>query len=140
MSLSHDKCPICNRELQHSKYFNHPCMAAGGKNLSYLDSVCNNVKDFQKPPEGYPIHTFFQVTSLYGDCLEEAVLFPDTGVDVSVNYIKQVSTITYFARYNYTDTAYKEPMKIVWEGRVLEFDYPKLEKLINKVRTLAPFL
>ena len=100
MSLSHDKCPICLRELQHSKYLNHPCHAAGGKNMSYVDSVCNNVKDFQKSPD-YPIHTFFQVTSLYGDCLQEAVLFPDTGIDVSVNYIKQVSTITYFARNDY---------------------------------------
>lgn len=126
-------------ELHHIKYLNNPCQIAGGKKLSYLESVCNKIKDFDTPLAGYPFHQYFQVTSLYGTILFESVTFTDIGRFVSVNHITMTSEIMYYPKPGF-DAAPAQLLKLEFKNRVLNLDYPKLEKIQEKIRVLAPFL
>ena len=135
MSSSHEKCPICYQEMQHSKYLNRSCKIAGGKKLSYLESVCNKVCDFDAP-QWYPYHQYFQVTSLYGTILFESVHFSDVGRMVSVNHITMISEIIYFP----LPSSPPGPGHTLEFKRMLVLDYPKLEKIREKIDMLSPFL
>lgn len=135
MSSSHEKCPVCYIEMQHSKHLDKPCKIAGGKKLSYLESVCNRIRDFDAP-QNHPYHQYFQVTSLYGTVLFESIRFPDIGRMVSVNHITMKSEIIYFPSVG----SPPGPGQTLEFKRILELDYPKLEKIREKINVLAPFL
>lgn len=146
MSSSHETCPICHRELVHAKYLNRPCKIAGGQAMSFLESTCNNV-DFSKPSPDYPFHLFFQVSSLYETKLFESVSFPDINRLVSVNYVTMTSEITYYGPSDthfitspHAPTTFTPPQIVTVKNKVLTLDYPKLEKIRDKIRILAPFL
>ena len=143
MLSSHEMCPVCKGELRHIKYINKACKIAGGKAMSFVESVCNNVGDL-KSTSDIPIHQFFQVTSLYSERLFEKVEFPDQGRAVEVNYVLHESIMWYYPKpeFNIQDPntkAWTPPEKIAFK-RLLTLDYPKLEKTINKFNVLVPFL
>lgn len=150
MLSSHEKCPICYQELRHSKRLNTPCKVAGGKKLSYLESVCNKIADFNDPKPSLPYHQYFQVTSLYGTVLFESVHFTDIGRVVTVNHITMTSEIIYHPpvdRHCVTGPnippAPGPPIQsqiLEFKNRILDLDYPKLEKIREKINVLAPFL
>jgi hypothetical protein len=137
MSCSHEKCPVCGKDLLHAKYLNQLCVVLSQK-TSFVESVCNQMAD---PPDEsvYPTHLFFQITSLYGALLYEKINFPYKSFEVEVNYTKiaKQSVITYFSPPNVLKSVPPTKLEI---NRLLELDYPKLEKVIRKVKTLAPFL
>lgn len=137
MSCSHEKCPVCGKDLLHAKYLNQLCVVLSQK-TSFVESICNQVKELSDESE-YPQHLFFQVTSLYGQLMYEKINFPSRNFEVEVNYIKvsKQSVITYF---NVANSASTTPATKLEINRLLELDYPKLEKVIRKVKTLAPFL
>lgn len=149
MLSSHEKCPICGIELHHIKYLDKPCKIAGGKKLSYLESVCNKIIDFKDPNPDLPYHQYFQVTSLYGTILFESVQFTNIGRVVTVNHITMTSEIIYHPpgdRHSITNpTPYVPgpttlPQILEFKNRILSLDYPKLEKIREKINVLAPFL
>lgn len=150
---SHEKCPICNKELQHSKYLNSSCKIAGGKKMSYLESVCNKIADFNEKNSPYPYHQYFQVTSLYGTMLFESVQFTDIGRVVTINHITMTSEIIYHPSEDHhfipnptNPSVYISPSPPIlpqileFKNRIFTLDYPKLEKIREKINLLAPFL
>jgi hypothetical protein len=138
MTPSHETCPICSGVLLNCKYLHHPCKIADNKRMSYIDSVCNDVYDVGR--RNWLVHQFFQVTSLYGDCLFESITFVKHGILVEVNYIKVVSTITYSNSPKHSILFPQDAMQKLEFARILELDYPKLENLLTKTKSLAPFL
>lgn len=137
MLYSHEKCPVCGIELHHIKYLDRPCKIAGGKKLSYLESVCNKIIDFKDPNPDLPYHQYFQVTSLYGTILFESVQFTDIGRMISVNHITMTSEIIYFPPVG---SAPGPGQTLEFKNQILDLDYPKLEKIRAKISTLALFL
>lgn len=153
MSSSHEKCPICFIEMQHIKHLNEPCKIAGGKKLSYLESVCNRIRDFDDPKPTLPYHQYFQVTSLYGTMLFESVQFTDIGRVVTINHITMTSEIIYHPSEDHhfipnptNPSVYISPSPPIlpqileFKNRIFALDYPKLEKIREKINLLAPFL
>src|SRR5271156_1631850 len=98
MSSSHEKCPVCGKDLLHSKRLNQLCIVLNMK-MSFVESVCNNVVEPPADEIEYPQHLFFQVTSLYGELLYEKINFPFKSFEIEVNYTKisKQSVITYFS-------------------------------------------
>jgi hypothetical protein len=136
MLSSHEVCPICHREMKHAKYLNKECQALGGRRISFLESICNLVTDEEQE---YPRHTFFQVTTLYGERLMEKIQFPFDSIEVEVNYHKSQSIITYLPKSDPYAPPVAQVDKIEMK-RLLSLDYPKLDKVIQKAKTLALFL
>ena len=139
MHPAHESCPICKCELMHSKYLARKCKIADDKVLSYIESVCSHV-DFEAPSPDYPYHLFFQVVSLYNDILFQSIDFPDMGRRVEVNYVLHVSKIIYAPKVDVHATQWSPPDILEFKGKLLDLDYPKLEKIRNKINTLIPFL
>jgi hypothetical protein len=117
----------------HSKHLNRTCKIAGGKERSFLESVCN--KSTLNPDDKFP-HQFFQVSSLYGQILFQSVHFLDVGRVVQVNYVSNSSEIMYWA----PSGGEGKPDILEFKNKIFEFDYPALEKIKNKTSVLAPFL
>lgn len=128
---SHERCPVCNREMKHVQRLSRPCEIANNRTMSYLESYCLN-DDAQNVILGIMQHDFFQVSSLYGERYFESVVFPDLKRRVEINYISTTSKISYWKGSPASTLEFK--------NRLLEFDYPKLEKIKEKTNILAPFL
>lgn len=136
MLSSHEKCPICGEEMKHAKYLNKKCLALNDKIICYVESICNRVEDQERE---YRRHLFFQVTTLYGELLMEKIQFPFDSIEIEVNYHKSQSIITYLPKPDpYRPNAV--PVDKVEIPRLLVLDYPKLEKTINKAKTLVLFI
>lgn len=136
MLSSHETCPVCQRELKHAKYINKKCAALDGKAISFVESVCNLVTDEEHE---YPRHIFFQVTTLYKTCLMEKIQFPFDSFEVEVNYHRSNTIITYLPKPD-PFAANARPLDKIEMKRLLDLDYPSLEKVIKKAKTLALFL
>jgi len=146
MLPSHEVCPICNKKIHHIKCISKKCPILNIDSLSFIESICNNVDTtiIDKKIE-HSIHLFFEITSLYGELLYMKVNFPyyNSGVDVEVNYSLHKSTITYFNKPIFDKNKFrinKFAEILVLENRLLELDFPTLEKTIKKIKTIAPFL
>jgi hypothetical protein len=145
MSSSHEVCPICSNELKHIKYLAKPCKIAGGKVMSFMESVCNNVP--AEPVPGQSGHLFFQVTSLYGQLLFESVQFLESDRWVGVNYLMSCSEFAYYPKADIHCITQPTPLsppakveRLEFKNKILELDYPNLEKIKNKMNVLVPFL
>lgn len=144
MLSSHEICPICGKELLHSKKLNQSCAVVDHKKMSFVESICNTGSNDIE--HGSPAHIFFQITSLYGCLLFQKIHLANHNFEVDINYTKHTSTITYLPRQNIFDQKTQtwitnfQPEKVPLEEVLLDLDYPKLEKIIKKVKTLAPFL
>lgn len=142
MLSSHETCPICGKGLLHSKKLNQPCAVVDNKKMSFVESICNtNNTDINQE---FPHHIFFQVTSLYGELLYQKIDLIKYNCEVDINYTSHSSQLKYLkpSRWNEgTQTWQGGQIDVVpLENFLLDFDYPKLEKIIKKVKTLAPFL
>jgi hypothetical protein len=123
----------------HVKYLARKCKIANDKVLSYVESVCNHV-DFGADSPDYSYHQFFQVVSLYNDMLFQSIDFPDMGRRVEVNYVLNLSKIIYAPKVDIHATHWSPPDILEFKGKLLDLDYPKLEKIRNKISVLIPFL
>lgn len=138
MIPAHEKCPICHCELRHSKYINKHCLVLN-KKISYVESVCNQ-PDVMSDNKSYPIHLFFQVCSLYGELLYQKVQLITHYFEADINYPLHKSSILIFGKPDIYATVAVPPDIINMDNRLLEFDFPQLEKLINKANTCKLFL
>lgn len=145
MSSSPKQCPVCDSAMTEERYINESL----DKHFRFVDKDktsffyyrCNlpDVKSDNKP---YPIHTYSLYTTLYDGTLYEGIYLYDIHISVRIFYALYKTEIVYYnTKYNtepgIPDT---DPEMITLDNRLLEPDYPKLEKLINKVKSLAPFL
>lgn len=112
MPKFHDRCPICNSELKVDVLLRNETWF--GKKIHIKKYVCS--KD-----------SFIQITDLYKSVLFESVSF-DKGLSLNINYVNHNSII-------YLDGSNKIELK----NRIVDLDYPLLEKARQKVKTLALF-
>lgn len=125
MSFSPEYCPICQyRLIQVVETAAKPCKRLDGLVISYVQSGC------LKTPDS---HTYYQISSLYGHLYLEEIYFKDTNRSISVNYTKSKTTITYCTNGQISEEKIEIP-------RILTLDYPKLEKIQEKMNILTPFL
>lgn len=147
MLSSHERCPICQKDFVNAKYLAKPCAVINKTSLSYIESICNR-SEWTSSPSPIPEHSFFQITSLYGELLFQKILFAHLNAEVEVNYVLDESVITYFPKadihcitqINLSPSPFKMPEKVIVKRRRFDLDFPFLSKTINKIKTLAPFL
>lgn len=139
MIPAHEICPICNEAIRHIKYINKTCHILDNKKMSFVESVCNQ-PDVMSDNKPYPIHLFFQVTSLYGELLYQKVQLITHNFEADVNYPLHKSSFLLMAKPDIYATTYTPPDIVKLDNRLLEFDFPNLEKLINKANTCKMFL
>lgn len=137
MLSSHEQCPICGRNFIHGKYLNKYCPVVE-QIICYVESIYNHIT--QMTNIEYPVHTYFQVSSLYGEMLYQKVHFPFKDMEVEVNYTKKLNTITYFSKSDIHSTQISMPPDKIEIKRILELDFPHLTKILNKAKTLVLFL
>lgn len=133
MLHSHEVCPICKKEFKNIKYLNKKCGIASGEVMSFLESICHN--STLDPKEDFP-HSFFQVSSLYGQILFQSIDFIDLGRRVEINYISNSSNILFWPN----PTSNGDLKTVHLENKILVFDFPYLEKIKEKTSTYALFL
>lgn len=112
MPKFHAQCPICNGDLRMDVLLRNETWI--GKKLNIKKYVC--FKD-----------SFIQITDLYNSVLFESIGF-GKGLSLAVNYVYHNSTI-------YLNGANKIELK----NRIVDLDYPLLEKARQKAQTLALF-
>ena len=144
MLSSHEKCPVCGKEMRHIKYLNKKCGVLNNQAVSFVESVCSDVifaKDMKKV-EDYPYHQFFQVTSLYGDLYFQKVQFPDKNQEININYYTKKSEMIWYGSWK-TDPVTgedvtTEPITASIDA-IIELDYPFLERTIRRFKSLLIF-
>lgn len=136
MIKAHQTCPICNSEFVISKHVNERCVPLDMK-LSFIEYKCS-----QSKPYVLPKHSFFQITSLYGELLFEKIYFPKNTIviedcDIKINYVAHDTIFSYFSNKEYRRT---NSEKVHIKNRLVSMDYPHLTKAINKLKSLAMLL
>lgn len=140
MLSSHETCPICNREMIHSKKINVPCLVVDNKKMSFVESICN-----QTVIDNHVIeHVFFQITSLYGELLFTRVQLSNLALELTINYTKHNSEIKYLTKAHFDHKTQTwsggTPEAINFDNTLLDLDFPDLSKTIKRAQMLAPFL
>jgi hypothetical protein len=109
---------------------------------SFIYSYCN-LPDIIANNRDYPLHTFSEYSSLYGHPLYQGIFFSKFNFTVRCFYVLYKTEIEYYSgsvAYNNTIDYHERSEILELNNRILEPDYPKLEKLIKKAKSLAPFL
>lgn len=134
--------------MKETRYINEPLeyhfQFVDKDKTSFMFYNCNlpDVKSDNKP---YPIHTYSKYTTLYDGNLFEGMYLLEHGFAIRIFNALNKTEIEYFSNNlsnNYIDTfnTIEISTTIDLHNRLLKPDYPKLEKLISKVKNLAPFL
>lgn len=127
----HNHCPVCGNIFCHSaKYLQTKCYVLNNKKLSFVEYICDGIRDT------FTQHVFFQIISLYDDLYYECVSLPENNIEVAVDYVNNITFLIYLR--NKTPANRSETMEL--KNTIIELDYPKLEKVIQKVNTYKPFL
>ena len=143
MSVLAEVCPICNTEMFPSRYINqslsdHFPRFIDKDKASFIYYNCN-LPDIKSDNRPYPIHTFSKYTTLYGGNLFEGMYLIEHGFAVRIYNSLFKTEIEYYSGGNM-----KNPLEVSTildlPNKLLVPDYPKLEKLITKVKNLTPFL
>lgn len=146
MSYSPKLCPICNDEMRSDRYINEPLSKhfyfVNKDKTSFIFYHCRrpDIKADNKP---YPIHTYSLYTTLYDGILYEGIYLIESNICVRIFNALYKTEIEYFSSLleGKDPTAYIEESQIITlDNRLLSPDYPKLEKLLGKAKSLAPFL
>lgn len=146
MLSSHEKCPVCLKDFHHAKYINKDCPIINQPKFSFVESICNRGIDFTIKTS-YPPHTFFQLSSLYNEMLFQKVDFPDKNVWIEINYPLHQTVLVYTPKADIhcvtqpmvIPTPVVQPEKLIL-NKLIDLDFPMLEKALNKIRVFAPFL
>lgn len=118
-------CPICQQDFSRIKYINTYCTAID-KKISFIESICNNFS-----PKSLNNHCYLQIEDLYGLKLYERIDFYQN-FEIEVNYIKLQSNIFY---HKYNTISEKIPF-----NKVIELDFPHLNNVLSKIKTLRVLL
>lgn len=134
MLASHEVCPICNQPLLIGKYINKDS-GIMKKKFSWAEGICNKGSDNYQ-------HVFFQISSLYGERLFEKISFAEKHCEIEINYVSHSSQINYWSKpkEGETQSSSSLPESLLIPNKIVDLDYPLLEKAINKIKTLALFL
>lgn len=134
MLASRDICPICNKKLLIAKFINKDS-GLFKKKFSWTETICNSGSDNYE-------HVFLEVSSIYGERLFEKISFASKACEIEVNYVEHYSQINYWAKpqdgQQHSSSSLPEVLRI--PNKLVELDYPLLEKATNKIKTLALFL
>jgi hypothetical protein len=134
MLSAHETCPICNKPLLFAKYINKDS-GIMKKKFSWAEGICNKgIDNYQ--------HVFFQISSLYGERLFEKISFAAKSCEIEVNYVDHYSQINYWPKVNQDihNASSSIPESVRIDNKLVDLDYPLLEKATNKIKTLALFL
>lgn len=125
MLPSHKQCPICNLNLCVNAYVNEHCLQLD-KKISYIKGTCNSLTHKE--------YSFSQVTSLYNELFYEQITVKNNDIIISNNYINRKTIISYSSK----NSGALESLE--YNQKMIEFDYPKMEKIIRKAKILALLL
>lgn len=146
MSSSPKLCPICNSEMKAERYINeslsHHFRFVDKDKTSFIYYYCSrpDIKSDNKP---YPIHTYSLYTTLYDGNLYEGIYFLIPRIAVRMFHALYKTEIEYFSHNTLSSVfvgVIENSETITLDNRLLLPDYPKLEKLLDKAKSLAPFL
>lgn len=143
--LSPKLCPICQTEMRAQRYINEPLdnhfRFVDKDKTSFIYYKCNlpDVKSDNKP---YPIHTYSLYTTLYDGDLYQGIYLYDINASIRIFHALYKTEIVYYSAEisSVPGGPATDPDVIVLDNRLLTPDYPKLDKLIEKAKSLAPFL
>lgn len=146
MSSSPKLCPICNHEMVAHRFINESLSNhfyfVDKDKTSFIYYNCT-LPDIVSDNRPYPIHTYSLYTTLYDGNYYQGVYLLEHNIAVRVFHALYKTEIEYFsvstegrAPGNYLE----DTTIITLDNRLLKFDFPKLEKVIKKAKSLAPFL
>lgn len=130
MLPSRENCPVCNKQLQHIKRLNKPCVLINKPSLSYVESVCNT----SNSPDAVG-HHYFQISSLYSELLYEKVGIYDINSEVSLVYPSHKTVVRLWPQPFSNQQSEQIEFPNIWK-----LDYPKLEKISEKIKVIKAFL
>lgn len=130
MLCSHKLCPVCGRNLIHSKKLNQKHDLSDSK-LSYIESICSIGGS-----EPNTTHIFRQLTSLYGELLGEQLNMPLHYFEIKNNYIKGCTEVQLFKK---NDAINSTPDNITFK-KIIKINYHNMSRLINRIKTMNIFL
>jgi hypothetical protein len=124
MLSSHKNCPICQAPLIEM--------------INRANTIISSCK------QDITFHSFGQVSSLERNLMVETIHFPQEEISIEVNYELNSTKMVYVKRPKWDSEKKKwqhsPPDFVELKDRIIELDYPKLKKTINKIKSLAIFL
>lgn len=145
MSSSPKLCPICSTEMIVQRHINEPLdnhFRFVDKDKTSFNYYKCNLPDIISDNKPYPIHTYSLYTTLYDGILYQGIYLYKINIAIKIFHALYRTEISYFTNKDIDNVGYyaEESDLIVLDNRLLEPDYPKMEKLISKAKSLAPFL
>lgn len=140
------KCPICNSEMISNRFINEPIsnhfFFVDKDKTSFIFYSCN-LPDIKSDNRSYPIHTYSLYTTLYDGIYYQGIYLVEHNLSIRNYHALYKTEIEYFSSSLEPEDMFnsvEETTLVTLSNRLLDFDFPNLEKAIKKAKSLAPFL